>query len=160
MKRMYFIRHGKSSWEENVEDFNRPLALRGKKAARLIGNYLNQHYHERKIHAFSSAANRAQSTLTMVTNYFRFESITVSEDLYTFNPSSLRNQIEKLSNELEEFALFGHNPAFELLVTNYTGNVFDKFPTCALAVIEFKEDSWKDCQKGILVDFIKPKMLG
>ncbi len=160
MKRMYFFRHGKSSWEGDLEDFDRPLASRGEKAARLIGKYLNDHYHDREIHAFSSAANRALSTFEIVKEAFVFQSSTILKDLYTFNPSSLRRQIETLEDSLKEIALFGHNPAFESLVMQYTRQYFDKFPTCALAVIEFDESCWKDCKQGVLLDFVTPKMLG
>ncbi len=159
MKRMYFIRHGKSSWEGDLEDFDRPLASRGEKAARLIGKYLNHHYHDREIHAFSSAANRAQSTLQIVKKEFAFQSSTILKELYTFNPSSLRRQIEMMEDSLKEIALFGHNPAFESLVMQYTNQFFDKFPTCALAVIEFDENRWEDCKQGVLLDFVKPKTL-
>ncbi|APD07511.1 phosphohistidine phosphatase, SixA [Flavobacteriaceae bacterium UJ101] len=160
MKRIYFIRHGKSSWKENIEDFDRPLAPRGEKAAELIGEYLSKHYSNRVIAAFSSAANRAKSTLQIVAKHFSFSSIELQEELYTFNNMTLQYQIAHLENDLEEVALFGHNPAFEMLVSQFTGKRFEKFPTCALAVVEFEEVDWKLCQKGTLIDYVVPKELG
>ncbi|MFV0531663.1 MAG: SixA phosphatase family protein [Flavobacteriales bacterium] len=159
MKRIYFIRHGKSSWERNVEDFDRPLMLRGEKAAELIGKYLQQNYTNRTITAFSSAANRAKSTLQIVAKHFSFSQTELREELYTFNHITLQYQIYHLDNTLHEVALFGHNPAFEILVNQLTGEQLHKFPTCALAVIEFEEEHWEKCKKGKLLDFVEPKML-
>lgn len=159
MKRIYFIRHGKSSWKENIEDFDRPLAPRGEAAAELIGEYLNQHYGDRNIAAFSSTANRAKSTLQIVAKHFSFSSIELQDALYTFNNMTLQYQITNLEDTLDEVALFGHNPAFEMLVSQFTGKRFEKFPTCALAVVEFEENEWEVCQKGKLMDYVTPKDL-
>ncbi len=159
MKRIYFIRHGKSSWKENVSDFDRPLAKRGEEAAELMGNYLQKKYGSRKIAAFSSAANRAKSTLQIVSKHFSFSQKEWKEELYTFNSITLQHQIHKFNNALDEVALFGHNPAFEVLVAQFTEAQFYKFPTCALAVVEFEKEDWKRCQKGTLIDYVVPKEL-
>ncbi len=159
MKRIYFIRHGKSSWKENRRDFDRPLAKRGEEAAELIGGYLQKKYGDRKIAAFSSAANRAKSTLQIVSGYFSFSQKECKEELYTFNNITLQHQVHEFNNAIDEVALFGHNPAFEVLVTQFTREQFYRFPTCALAVVEFEEEDWKHCQKGTLIDYVVPKDL-
>ena len=43
MKYLTIIRHAKSSWENpELDDFDRPLNERGKKAILLIGNFLKE----------------------------------------------------------------------------------------------------------------------
>ncbi len=159
MKRIYFIRHGKSSWLDNIEDFDRPLAQKGEEASKLVGEYLNSNYSDRNIVALSSAANRAKSTLQIVSKYYNFYTTEILEDLYTFNNMTLLYQITNFDNNLDEIALFGHNPAFHMLVTQFTFKIIDKFPTCTLAVVQFEEDDWQLCKLGELIDFKIPKEL-
>ena len=65
--------------------------------------------------------------------------------------------------------LVGHNPTTELLADFLTGEgaevdlarMSEKFPTCALAVLEFKGDDWQSVGKadGHLTRFILPREL-
>src|SRR5450755_3200012 len=42
-KRLFLLRHAKSSWDDpTLGDYDRPLAARGRKAAKLIGAYLRR----------------------------------------------------------------------------------------------------------------------
>ena len=44
MKRLYIIRHAKSSWEqEDIDDMVRPLNDKGKSASLVLGNWLKHH---------------------------------------------------------------------------------------------------------------------
>ena len=61
MKTLIFVRHGKSSWEFNVSDENRPLKSRGITDA----NTVSKHLKTKEIaidFLYSSPANRAFST--------------------------------------------------------------------------------------------------
>ena len=41
MKSIFLLRHAKSSWkDDSVDDFDRPLTKRGRRAAAAIGTYL------------------------------------------------------------------------------------------------------------------------
>ena len=43
MKKLYLVRHAKSSWENNnLKDIERPLNKRGEKDAPLMGQLMNQ----------------------------------------------------------------------------------------------------------------------
>src|SRR3954466_9034949 len=42
-KTLLLLRHGKSDWHEGEADFDRRLAKRGRQAAALIGEYLEEH---------------------------------------------------------------------------------------------------------------------
>src|SRR5688572_1768501 len=39
-RRLILVRHGKSAWPDDVEDLERPLAKRGRAAAKRMGRYL------------------------------------------------------------------------------------------------------------------------
>jgi len=42
VKKLYLMRHAKSSWDNPVPDHKRELNSRGKKDAKLIGEYLKE----------------------------------------------------------------------------------------------------------------------
>ncbi len=85
MKSITLIRHGKSSWEYDVKDLERPLKARGVQDALLVAKELKSH--KFKIDkVFSSPANRALSTSKIVVNELgkNINDIKIVEDLYDF----------------------------------------------------------------------------
>ena len=61
MKELMFLRHAKSSWENEVEDRNRPLTENGVKRIQAIANASKAVFQPFEI-VFSSPANRALHT--------------------------------------------------------------------------------------------------
>ena len=65
MKSVLFLRHGKSDWDAPFDhDHERPLAKRGRKAARLVGQYL-AHIDFVPDGIVSSTALRARDTVAL-----------------------------------------------------------------------------------------------
>jgi hypothetical protein len=63
MRRLYLLRHAKSSWEDvGLADHDRPLAPRGRRAAKAIGRHLRDSGIEPEL-VLCSSARRAQETL-------------------------------------------------------------------------------------------------
>ena len=60
-RRLLLLRHAKSAWPEDVPDFDRPLAPRGRKAAKRIGAYLTDKQLVPDL-ALISPARRARET--------------------------------------------------------------------------------------------------
>ncbi|MEL6974773.1 MAG: histidine phosphatase family protein [Bacteroidota bacterium] len=86
MKNLFLMRHGKSSWEYNVADRNRPLNERGIGDAILVGNHL----HTLGVsveQVYSSMANRALHTSIIVMEKLTFDlsNFQVNKDLYDFS---------------------------------------------------------------------------
>ena len=42
-RELLLLRHGKSDWKVDVDDYHRPLKNRGKRGAQRIGVWLSQH---------------------------------------------------------------------------------------------------------------------
>ena len=61
MKVITFLRHSKSSWENNIEDINRPLSEIGIEKIKKISNLSKDHFISSEI-IFTSSANRALYT--------------------------------------------------------------------------------------------------
>ena len=85
MKTIILVRHGKSSWEYDVSDRERPLKTRGINDAKLVSEkFMSANSIPKYI--YSSPANRALSTCKIFMNTFGLSEATIiiKEDLYDF----------------------------------------------------------------------------
>jgi phosphohistidine phosphatase len=161
MKKLYLIRHAKSSWKErNLRDFDRPLNKRGNRDAPYMGNLLRQKGVSPSL-IISSPAKRAITTANKIANEigYNYESIIKNENIYEASAGEIIDIINSIEDEHETAMLFGHNPGFTM-VANYLSNQrIDNIPTCGIAYIEFPFDSWSSVEVGTgkLIEFEYPK---
>lgn len=160
MKTIVLVRHGKSSWEYDVADRDRPLKSRGINDATLVANKFNKQNDIIKT-IFSSPANRALSTCKIFTKLFNLpeDSIKIVEDLYDFGGENVINFIKNLSNDYDDAMIFGHNHAFTSISNIFGNNYIDNLPTCGLVKLNFEIDNWKDLKKGTTEFIVIPKDL-
>jgi phosphohistidine phosphatase len=160
MKTIIFVRHGKSSWDYQVDDKDRPLKERGINDAHLVSYQLKKK--ELKIGAcFSSPANRALHTcMIFLRNLnFDFKRFEVSNALYDFSGESVLHFLKDLDDNLSTVLLFGHNYAFTSLVNMLGDTYLDNLSTAGMAIVEFDLESWQDIKKGTTKQIILPKEL-
>ncbi|MGD2120638.1 MAG: histidine phosphatase family protein [Gemmatimonadota bacterium] len=167
---MLLLRHAKSSWEEpQLPDHLRPLAPRGKKAAPRIGSYMADEGLEPEL-VLCSPARRAVDTWSLVSEQFtNAPPVEILEDLYHNSPGTLLALIRELPDAVDSVLLVGHNPTFEELALSLSGggdeeglaDMARKYPTGALAVIDFPAQRWRevDVGTGSLRLFARPKAL-
>ena len=119
MKTLFFVRHGKSSWESNVSDKDRSLKERGVLDGILMSQWFKKQ-NENLEAIFSSPANRALHTASIFTREIGFasEKLVISEELYDFSGESAHQFIKSLDNDLGSVMIFGHNYAFTHLINN------------------------------------------
>ena len=158
MKTLLLLRHAKSSWDDpDLEDFDRPLAPRGMQAAPLMAVYLERKGLRPDL-VLCSPARRARQTWSLVARTLG-EAIEVKElqSLYLGAPSRLLEAIRRAPEAAGCVMLVGHNPGMENLAMAIAGpqskakalaRLNSKFPTCALAEIEFSADRWSDVDRG------------
>ena len=160
MRRIYLLRHAKSSWEDvGLADHDRPLAPRGRRAAKAIGRYLQDSSIEPEF-VLCSSARRAQETLERTGLAGRVE-----PELYGASADELLARLRHISPELRSVMLIGHNPGMQqlaLLLARPGPEVDElavKFPTAALATLAIS--SWDSLGRGSaeLTDFIRPRDL-
>lgn len=160
MKNLFLMRHGKSSWELNVSDEDRPLGQRGISDAHLVGAELslkNLVIDE----VFSSPANRALHTCTICLGALNYplNKCTITPDLYDFSGEKVINFINNIDDGLHNVLLFGHNHAFTY-IANLMGNMhIENIPTSGFIQIQFKENLWSLVTKGATIQTIFPKQL-
>ena len=71
VKTILLMRHGKSNWEEDVSDFDRPLTARGKNDSPLMGKFLLK-CKKTPFLIISSSAKRAKETAELLAKPCRY----------------------------------------------------------------------------------------
>ena len=170
VKTVLLLRHAKSSWDHpTLTDRLRPLSPRGRKAAPRVGSYMarNGLIPNRVL---CSPARRAVETWEMVSEQIDDPvEVEVRDDLYHASPGGLLAILQDLPDTEDSVLLVGHNPTFEELALELAGagqaeplmEVGRKYPTGALAIIEFSVDNWSHVREGTgyLRAFIRPRFL-
>ncbi len=163
MKRVLIVRHAKSVPYGYDDDFNRDLADRGKKDAKLVSTELNKQgiFPDMMI---SSPAKRALKTARIFAenlNYVR-SGIQEVEDIYDgMTTSEFVELIRELPENARTTFFFGHNPGFHYFAGNLLKNFYGDMPTCSTVGIDFNVDSWNKvkARTGIQAFHLIPKML-
>ena len=161
MKRLFILRHAKSSWTDiDLADFDRPLNDRGLQAAPFMGRYIaEQGYMPDAI--VSSPAKRARETAELVKENSGFvPDIRFDERIYEASPNTLREVVSEVPDEVNSAMIVGHNPGVEGFIRYLTGQI-EPMPTAALAVMELDIDSWAkiDHLCGRVLAVMRPKLL-
>lgn len=158
MKRLFVIRHAKSSWKYNLKDHDRPLKTRGNNDADLLSKHTKNIF-ENPERVLCSTANRTRLTA----NYFiknwnlDTEKIFYKSQLYDFSGLDLIQQVKQCDNSINSLMIFGHNFAVTDFVNTF-GNIYVKnVPTCGFVVIEFNVNSWADIANGTTIYKVFPK---
>lgn len=169
MPTLLLLRHAKSSWEnDDLDDFDRPLNPRGRRAAPAMGKVLL----ERELvpdRVLCSPAARTRETWALVEDALETEVPAEYPDaLYLADTSEMVEEIRSGGREARRLLVVGHNPGMERLALALAGDgplelrarMAVKYPTAALAVLGF-EGGWGAVApgRGRLVHFIRPKDL-
>lgn len=161
MKKILFIRHAKSDWSfPELADFERPLNKRGNKDASEMGFRLSNDKIIPQLIKLSTA-ERAKETIKLISETAGWQSIDKQEKdwMYLASANEYIKSIEKLHDEIDFICYCGHNPTITYVINYFTGDNIENVPTCGMALIEFKADSWKHISKnsGKLVFYDFPK---
>lgn len=160
MKKLYLIRHAKSSWSNPLlDDFDRPLNQRGKTNAPFMANVLLQHQIIPDL-ILSSSANRAKTTAEIFATILGYyQEIVFNKTLYLAEIETLFKILHTTPNEINTVFLFGHNPELTHFVNEISGENIENIPTCGICGVELLENNWKSLKsksaKLILFDYPK-----
>ncbi len=173
MVRLLLLRHAKSDWSGEAGDHERPLSGRGKKAVpRVAAHMRKQGYQPQAV--LCSTAKRARETLELLLQRLAVPAaIHYQRELYLAEWPQLLAEIRSVPTDGSPLLLVGHNPGLEQLALALalqrqspaerarTEKLAAKFPTAALAVLDFDIADWSQAKPGSgkLVDFVRPKDL-
>jgi phosphohistidine phosphatase len=165
MKTLYLLRHAKSSWDDpSVPDRDRRLNERGRRAASVMAGQISERGIRPEV-VLCSTARRAVETLEAFSGMFAESAdIHVERGLYLAGVGELTDRLNELSARVGSAMVIGHNPGmheFGIALARegaHLERLRSKFPTGALAVLEFDQEEW-DLKPGTgrLRDFVLPR---
>jgi len=172
VKELLLLRHAKSSWDDPaIEDFGRALALRGRKAAPLVGRELAARgWIPEKVLVSSALRTRQTWDLVRLELGNSAPPVEDSRILYMAPAAQILAVLRVVPSEISSVLLIGHNPGLEDLARRLAGPGSDeaalarlarKYPTAALARF-VHEGSWStlDFAGPRLTHFLRPKDIG
>jgi phosphohistidine phosphatase len=139
MHRLHLLRHAKSSWDEGVEDHERPLSRRGRSEAKRIGRHLPDAIGRVDLVLCSSAV-RARETMDLVlAGYASPPRCAIEDGLYLVGSTILLQRLARLDDKDDAVLVIGHNPGLhELAVAlaspdskRFSSLAEGRFPTAA-----------------------------
>jgi phosphohistidine phosphatase len=170
MRRLMLLRHAKSDWSSpGMPDRDRPLNTRGTGDARTMGVYLARHGLVPDGILCSPAERTRRTVEAIVKECAAVPVIDYADRLYEATPETILSLIRAAPPGVHALLVIGHNPGLQeaarMLIA--TGDVetrerlHEKFPTAALAVIDFATDAWSKLhrQSGRLDRFVTPRWI-
>ena len=167
MKTLGLLRHAKSDWDDiALRDFDRGLNDRGRRGAAVMGGHIRAHgvAWDRLL---ASPAERVKRTLDAT----RLQvPVTWDEHIYLADSDALIEVLRGLEGDPAAVLIVGHNPGLQELIFDLVapehenalfGEVAEKYPTAAFAVLELAIERWADCAPGCgtLVHLARPRDL-
>jgi phosphohistidine phosphatase len=165
MHRLILIRHAKSSWDDpDLDDHDRPLNARGRRAAPLIGGWLAAQGIAPDEVLTSSAARTRETWALMAGHLPGRPAIRILPQLYHASPDRMLSVLQAASGA--QVVMLGHNPGiagFAALLADKTPADADflRYPTAAATVFDFDIDTWEDGAPGLgrIAAFTTPRAL-
>jgi phosphohistidine phosphatase len=163
MKRLYLVRHAKSSWEgPGGSDMDRPLLEKGITRTMKVIRFLN----DRKVKIdlmISSPAERAFKTAVLVAKGIGYpeDKIQIDRKIYDGYYDRILDLIYATSDEVNSLMIFGHNPTITHLANLFLHPGIELLPTTGTVCISFDTKKWESIPSVDPVSefIINPKML-
>ena len=170
MRRLLLLRHAKSSWDRpGLPDLERPLAPRGRKSAPLMALRMVKRRWVPDL-VLCSPAERVRETWQLMAPLLGKQiPAKTLRAIYPGAPSRLMMTLHRAPDDARTLLLIGHNPGLGSFAVSLCGagdkkaleRMSAKFPTAALAVIDFDAERWSEIAAGAgrLETFVRPKDL-
>jgi phosphohistidine phosphatase len=161
MKKIYFIRHAKSSWkDEMLADFDRPLNGRGKRDVVFMGKRLKM-FDVMPDLIYTSPAKRAEKTTKELAREINCDKKKIKsiDALYEGSYESYLELIHSTDDKHASVFIIAHNPAITEVGERLSGAILSNIPTCAIVCISFDVSSFKEIteESGHILFFDYPK---
>jgi phosphohistidine phosphatase len=171
MKRLFLLRHVKSSWDDpSLPDFDRPLSKRGRRAGTAMGRHMADEGLLPSV-VLCSTARRARDTWRQVSAEWNEPPKPQFDDrLYMADSGTMRDLLAELPDDANPAMVIGHNPgmaalALELAAATRSATVARmraKYPTGGLAIFDLAIERWSAIapHSGKLIEFVTPRDFG
>lgn len=142
MKRLFLVRHAKSSWSQpGQDDFDRPLNKRGQKDGPEMARRLGAAAVRPDL-IVASPARRAKKTARCMADGTGYDpaKIRYVDDLYLGSLSVHLQLLAALFDEADTLLLVGHNETLTRLAEYLSGKDLGNIPTCGIVGLEYADD--------------------
>ena len=164
-RRLVLMRHAKSDWSTfGQEDHDRPLNLRGRLAAPLMGAWLAEQPWSIDLALVSSAARTQETWARLAPMLPEKPAFRTEAALYHAEPETTLQLLRAAPAEAAVVLMIGHNPGMEALAARLTpagAATATRFPTAAIGVFRLEAADWSAAGYGrfTLEAFEQPKSL-
>jgi phosphohistidine phosphatase len=172
VKRLLLLRHAKAEGVA-ADDRKRALIDRGRKDSARMGRFLREEVYVPDLILCSDSTRTRETLNSALPELGTQPPVQFLHELYLAEPELIISIIRRAANKFGVLMIVGHNPGIEQCALVLASvplqkklrkryDAMDgKFPTCALAVIDFEIATWSDIRpgKGDLDAFVRPKDL-
>lgn len=170
MRQLILMRHAKAVREGPTgKDRDRPLEERGRRDARLIGDYFKREALLPDL-ALVSSSTRTRETWHFLSSDWPAVAVEFHDELYGAEPGELLAAVRAAAvQDPKRLLVVAHNPGlheFALALTagapaKEAAELAEHLPTAGVAVIGFAIDAWGDVsfRRGRLEAFVTPRLL-
>jgi phosphohistidine phosphatase len=114
MKRLYLLRHAKSSWDDPaLADHDRSLAPRGRRAAKVMAEYLRRKGVAPELVLCSTSRCTRQTLRRIAPGLGKNAEVKIEPELYAASAADLLKVVREVPDEIESVMLIGHNPGIQ-----------------------------------------------
>ena len=160
MKKLFLLRHAKSSWKDlTLDDIERPLNKRGKQDAL----FMAEKFLEKKIFIdliIASSSRRTADTAQTFAQILGLKSnVILTEKLYAASTNTILNLVLQFDEAVANVILVAHNPGITELSNELSDFYIDNIPTTGIIGFAI-EGSWKNVckQNSTFLFFNYPKL--
>jgi phosphohistidine phosphatase len=169
VRRLYALRHAKSSWDDpGLPDRLRPLARRGRTAVAALARHMRAAGIAPGLVLCSPAVRARQTWEGIAPGLPAGTAVEVDDTLYGASAADLLRRLRGLPPDIDSVLVVGHNPGLEDLTLGLVGHgdgalrrrLATKFPTGALATLD-APGVWPDLgwRTSTLVAYVVPREL-
>jgi phosphohistidine phosphatase len=173
MKRLLVFRHAKAGPHDEKRDKQRDLIDRGRNDAALIGAAMRERGLVPTLILSSSARRTAETWKHAAPAVGGSPRVEFLDALYDASEATILKCIRAVEEDAPVLGYIGHNPGLERFARmmarkpknpeekRRSANMAEKFPTSAVAVLDFDVDAWAAIEgaSGALCDYLTPSML-
>jgi phosphohistidine phosphatase len=170
MTRLLVFRHAKAGPHDEAHDKERALIERGRNDAALMGRAMREKGYLPDLVLCSSAKRTVETWLYAAPALAAKPEVRFLDELYDAPEKAILKTIHGVKDLAPVLMCIGHNPGLEDLARKLVRKPRDanerrrvasmekKFPTSAVAVIDFDVKAWDDIEtgEGTLADFLPP----
>ena len=166
MPTLHLVRHAKASRDTPVDDHDRPLAPRGRKAAPVMARWMAEKGIAPELVLVSTARRCRETWAGMQPEFPSRPTVEAEDGLYLASATQLLARLRRLPAGRREVMLIGHNPGLHELAVHLAGDgaaaerrqLQEKFLTGALATLSSPGLVWSDIGPGrlSLIRYVRP----